>query len=336
MKAKKGEWFSLRWEPLYYHDKASFFELKRCPKFFCVGKDTNSIESVLESRYPRLRLVSISLTTIFIKCKDGLRVPTHYRVGEFMPGDNTKYDFWIKSFYDLDNEISQQIKAKNTIQQKTIYLEHTAKIIRHDMHSGINTYMPRGLSSLLEKLPESAIKEYNLEKSITLLQEGLRHTQHVYKGVYAFTNLVKKKSQIEKENCNLQDVIIKSLERTSYSSNVTVENLCNASVNKSLFGTAVNNFIQNGMAYNDSNKKCVKIYLKSPNEIAIEDNGRGMTQFEYDLQCMPFIKSDLEEEITGMGINIANSILEEHGYSVYVDEIEGGTIIVINIKEGVL
>ena len=335
MKAKKGEWFSLKWEPLCYHDKISFFELKRCPKFFCANEDTNSIESILESRYPNLRLVSVSLTTIFIKCKDGLRVPTHYRVGEFMPGDNTKYDLWIKTFYDLDNEISQQIKAKNIIQQKTIYLEHTAKIIRHDMHSGINTYMPRGLNSLLEKLPESVIEEYNLKKSITLLQEGLKHTQQVYQGVYAFTNLVKKKSQIEKENCDLQSVILNSLKRSSYSSNVIVERLCNANINKSLFGTAVNNFIKNGLAYNDSNEKRVKIYLKSPNEIAIEDNGRGMTQFEYDLQCMPFIKSDLEEEITGMGINIANSILEEHGFSVYVDEIESGTVIVINIKEGV-
>ena len=196
--------------------------------------------------------------------------------------------------------------------------------------------MPRGLNSLLDRLPKSVIKEYNLEKSITLLQEGLKHTQHVYQGVYAFTNLVKKKSQIEKESCDLKDVVLNSLKRAAYSSNVIVEKLCNANVNKSLFSTAVNNFIKNGLAYNDSNKKQVKIYLKSLNEIAIEDNGRGMTQFEYDLQCMPFIKSDLEEEITGMGINIANSILEEHGFSVYVDEIEDGTIIVINIKEGVL
>ena len=38
------------------------------------------------------------------------------------------------------------------IEKKNTYLEHAAKILRHDMHSGINTYMPRGLSSLERRL----------------------------------------------------------------------------------------------------------------------------------------------------------------------------------------
>ena len=302
MKAKKGEWFSLRWEPLDYHDKVSFFELKKCPKFFCADIDTPSIEALLEERYPHLRLVSISMTTIFIKSKSGLRVPTHYRVGEFMPGDNSRYDLWIKSFYNLENEITEQIKAKNIIQQKTIYLEHTAKIIRHDMHSGINTYIPRGLNLLLDKLPNDIIKEYDLEKSLKLLEEGLKHTQRVYQGVYAFTNLVKKKSQIEKHSENLQDILVESLDSMSYKSFVTVEKLGFQKVNKALFCTAINNFIKNGLGYNKSENKYVKIYLTKYNEIAIEDNGIGMSQYEYDLQCMPFIKSDAEEEISGLGI----------------------------------
>jgi nitrogen-specific signal transduction histidine kinase len=45
---------------------------------------------------------------------------------------------------------------------------------------------------------------------------------------------------------------------------------------------------------------------------------------------MPFIKSD-EEEISGMGINIANAILEEHGFSVTVEEIKNGTRLVIKL-----
>ena len=45
-----------------------------------------------------------------------------------------------------DVEIEDQV---NEINKKNSYLEHAARIIRHDMHSGINTYMPRGISSLI-------------------------------------------------------------------------------------------------------------------------------------------------------------------------------------------
>jgi light-regulated signal transduction histidine kinase (bacteriophytochrome) len=328
MKAKKGEWFSLKWEPLDYYDDTSFFELKKCPKFFCVEENTNSITQVLESMYPKLRLTSINLTTIFIKHTEGFNVPTHYRIGEFMPGDNTKYDAWLKEFYNLNNEVSEQIKSSNMLQQKTIYLEHTAKVIRHDMHSGINTYIPRGLNLLIERLDENTIKTKKLQIPIKLLTEGLKHTQRVYEGVYAFTNLVKKKSQVEKIECDLKEILEDFLESSSYKNNVVIDDLGKKIVNSSLFCNAINNFVKNGIAYNDSKDKLVKIYLRDNDELIIEDNGRGLTQYEYYLQCMPFIKSD-EEEISGMGINIANAILEEHGFSVLVEEIKNGTRLVI-------
>ena len=46
----------------------------------------------------------------------------------------------------ISNRLDENIKELTT---KNTYLEHAAKILRHDMHSGINTYMPRGLSSLI-------------------------------------------------------------------------------------------------------------------------------------------------------------------------------------------
>ncbi len=48
-----------------------------------------------------------------------------------------------------DVEIESQL---DEINKKNSYLEHAARIIRHDMHSGINTYMPRGISSLEKRL----------------------------------------------------------------------------------------------------------------------------------------------------------------------------------------
>ena len=75
--------------------------------------------------------------------------------------------------------------------QKEFDLEHAAKILRHDMHSGINTYIPRGLSSLKRRLSEDQIKELKIDAPLRMIEEGLTHTQKVYKGVKEFTNLVK-------------------------------------------------------------------------------------------------------------------------------------------------
>jgi hypothetical protein len=59
-----------------------------------------------------------------------------------------------------DVEIEDQL---NEINKKNSYLEHAARIIRHDMHSGINTYMPRGISSLEKRLTIEDIQRLKIE-----------------------------------------------------------------------------------------------------------------------------------------------------------------------------
>ena len=59
-------------------------------------------------------------------------------------------------------------KSKVELRKKNAYLEHAAKILRHDMHSGINTYMPRGVKGLRRRIPDHLIKEYKLDTSFIL------------------------------------------------------------------------------------------------------------------------------------------------------------------------
>jgi len=329
MRAKKGEWFSLKWEPRDYYNSESYKQLKVCPKFVCAEKDTDSITQEIEASFPDLRITSANLAVVFVKEKSGLKVPTHYMPGEFMPGDNPKYDNWLTDYYTVDSDFTNQLKNRNTVQQKTIYLEHTSKVIRHDMHSGINTYIPRGLKVLLEKLDEDTIKNLKLRIPLKLLEEGLKHAQQVYKGVYAFTNLVKIKPQVEKNVYNLKEILEEFLEKSAYRQYVKIEDLPEKEVNPALFCIAIDNFIKNGVTYNESKEKSVRIYMKYKNVLCIEDNGIGMTQYEYDLQSLPYMKTDIgdEEASLGMGINIANAIIEEHGWNIQVNKLESGTSI---------
>ena len=124
------------------------------------------------------------------------------------------------------------------IQQKNLYLEHAAKIIRHDMHSGINTYLPRGVISLERRIPLEVIEKYKLGPSLRLLKEGLEHTRKVYDGVYAFTDLVKFDKKLPKQKVNAGIVLNSFLEKTAYSDQICIDLDLEIEINISLFCTA--------------------------------------------------------------------------------------------------
>jgi PAS domain S-box-containing protein len=230
-------------------------------------------------------------------------------------------------------DITNSYEQKKEIEKKNTYLEHAAKILRHDMHSGINTYMPRGLSSLERRLKPEDIISLKIEAPIKMIKEGLKHSQKVYKGVYEFTNLVKKDVVLNKSECDLKNILSDYLSSTAYSSQVIIDSLPTIEVNEALFCTAVDNLIRNGLKYNDSDTKFVKIYSEG-NYIYIQDNGRGITQEDFDHLSKPYIRKEGQKESgTGLGLNICVAILEEHGFVITCEKNEIGTKMKIKTKQ---
>lgn len=249
--------------------------------------------------------------------------------------------FFMPPFFKVVQEfLLNKAKLKNDLSKKNIYLEHAAKIIRHDMHSGINTYLPRGLRSLKRRLNEENIKDLKIGAPIKLISDGLHHAQKVYSGVYEFTNLVKENAQLNTSECNVKEILEDYLRLTAYKNQVILEdNLPKVlMINEALFCTAVDNFIRNGLKYNDSGTKWIKIYLKSDYHsgsfIVIEDNGRGLSTEEFEELSKAYArKKDQKESGTGLGLNISRQILNEHDFSVFAKkkEKETGTKIYIKI-----
>jgi len=235
----------------------------------------------------------------------------------------------------ISTDITARITQLDEINKKNTYLEHAAKILRHDMHSGINTYIPRGISSLERRLTPDDIKNLKIEAPLKMLKEGLKHTQKVYKGVYEFTNLVKQDSILTLASCNIQTILNEYLESTSYKSQVILDDsLPELEVNDSLFCTAVDNLIRNGLKYNDSNTKLVKIYyLKDQKYIIIEDNGRGLDQSEFERLSKPYMRKEGQKETgSGLGLNICTAILNEHGFEITAEKLQQGTRLKIKIN----
>jgi signal transduction histidine kinase len=228
-----------------------------------------------------------------------------------------------------DVEIEEQIRDIN---KKNTYLDHAARLIRHDMHSGINTYMPRGITSLERRVDEEKMKELKIDGAIKMIKEGLAHTQKVYKNVYEFTNLVKENVVLEKKEVNLKDELLKYFSNTSYGSQVTVEDLGTENVNPILFCSGIDNLVRNGLKYNDSAEKAVKIY-RTDNIICVEDNGRGLSPKEF--QKVLEHKIDTQNAVDGgegLGLNITNAIFVEHGYRLDCEKLPKGTKMKISIQ----
>ena len=266
--------------------------------------------------------------------------------GEFLRINKKGKEFWIYGNYNpIKNpygEVYRVLKIATDITDKKIiefevnkkngYLEHAAKILRHDMHSGINTYIPRGLSSLKRRLTKENITDLKISAPLKMIQEGLIHTQKKYtKGVKEFTNLVKNDAQLEKNVVNLRDILLSYLSSTSYIKQVEIKELVDFKVNEALFCTAVDNLIRNGLKYNDNSTKRVSIYMENESILVIEDNGRGLTQDEFIEYKAYTRKEDQSENGSGLGLNICAAIIEEHGFKITAEKLEQGTKIRIQL-----
>jgi signal transduction histidine kinase len=227
----------------------------------------------------------------------------------------------VREFLFKKEEVAKELGKKN------IYLEHAAKIIRHDMHSGINTYLPRGIKSLKRRLPEETINELNISSPIQLIEDGLKHAQKVYAGVYEFTNLVKQDVQMSKSPKDVKQILNEYLRLTAYKNQVLLDDNLpkDLEINEPLFCTAVDNLIRNGLKYNDSPTKWVKIYYED-NSIYIEDNGRGMSNEDFKRLSQPYVRRDDQKENgTGLGLNICVEILKEHKFKISSEKTNQGT-----------
>lgn len=239
----------------------------------------------------------------------------------------------LKEFSSIRQDVTSIVKQKEELERKNTYLEHAAKILRHDMHSGINTYLPRGINSLERRLTQDDIANLKIEAPLKMIKEGLKHSQKVYRGVYEFTNLVKKDVVLNKTECNIKDILKDYLSSTAYVSQVILDDsLPNAEVNEPLFCTAVDNLIRNGLKYNDSDTKFVKIY-SDEDTIYIQDNGRGITQKDFEHLSKPYVRKEGQKETgSGLGLNICVAILEEHGFAICCEKNAVGTKMKIKYK----
>jgi signal transduction histidine kinase len=67
--------------------------------------------------------------------------------------------------------------------------------------------------------------------------------------------------------------------------------------------------------------------------LILQDNGRGMTQQDFDKLSQPYTRKEGQKETgTGLGLNICIAILNEHGFSISCEKNDIGTKMKIRLK----
>ena len=141
----------------------------------------------------------------------GICEPTYFLAGF---GYGCVIAFMPPFFIVVREFLQNKAKITKDLSDKNVYLEHAAKIIRHDMHSGINTYIPRGVKSLKRRLSEEQIAELKITSPLRLVEDGVHHAQKVYAGVYEFTNLFKANAQMSIAPHNIKEILTDYLKLT--------------------------------------------------------------------------------------------------------------------------
>ena len=104
-------------------------------------------------------------------------------------------------------------------------------------------------------------------------------------------------------------------------------------VNEALFCTGIDNLIRNGLKYNDAKTKFVRIEMLDEKHLVIIDNGRGMSQKDFDKLSQPYERKEGQKEKgTGLGLNISVAIFKEHGFQMSVEKLDIGTMIKVKIR----
>lgn len=272
-----------------------------------------------------LNRYALSLITVDSVRADGIRSGNELNMlRESLYSLKESADIEHKRNMELTRSLETEVQNRTfELSRKNTYLEHAAKILRHDMHSGINTYLPRGINSLIRRLKPEVIEENSLDAPIRLIKEGLAHTQKVYQGIYEFTNLVKPGSKLNLAERDLREILVFFLSTTSYKDQVEIKELGTAMVSESLFCTAVDNLIRNGLKYNDSPTKVVRISRLDGNVIEVLDNGRGLTQEDFQKFSSTGTRREGQAEGgSGLGLSICVAILQEHGFGITSEKVE--------------
>jgi light-regulated signal transduction histidine kinase (bacteriophytochrome) len=218
-------------------------------------------------------------------------------------------------------------KAKK-LEQSNKELEEFAYVVSHDMKQPIRTiisYLSLLKKKHLEILPPEA------QEFVNYSIDGANKMSDLIRDILQYSRL---DQQLNMETGislnNVVNKVRKALNETIVSNNAEIicADLPEVTGNETMLTELFQNLTENGIKYNKSEKKIIKIEVtESPAEwqFRISDNGIGFDQ-QYAQQIFKIFKrlhTDGEFQGTGIGLTICQKVVEKHGGQIWAESAKG-------------
>lgn len=231
------------------------------------------------------------------------------------------------------NEREESIKSLSVrnlqLQETTEELERFSYIASHDLKSPLRT-----ITSFIGLIERDIKKENyeNIQEKLHFVKSGAEQMNFLVQDILELSKL-KNSENLERTLIDLDLVLEKA--KTNLTEEIkqrdvviNAENLPKFYCNEVEFLLLFQNFIQNGIKYNESENPVISISAvetEATLSLSFKDNGIGIAE-EYHEQIFQFFKrlhnSD-EYQGTGLGLGLCKKIINGHSGTVEVDSVEG-------------
>lgn len=203
-------------------------------------------------------------------------------------------------------------RANAELESRNRVLEMTTFSLHHDI-AGPTGDLRFSVDMLNEMVSQETISALGIGDVFSIMRQGIDRQEGVLNGLREWMHAGS--GQFETEPVDIGVLVEELIDSSPYMAKIEVSQLPTLAVNRDIFKQALDNLIRNGVKYNDSPDKIVRIYRKE-NSIVIEDNGIGFDEKDFDRLTQPFQRSSNDDEGSGLGLAIVRQVVESHGFSL--------------------
>ena len=278
-----------------------------------------------------------------IKWEKSIRTGQHYDVENRLLRKDGKYLWHLTravALKDENGEIKMWVGAKTEIQKIKEEEERKGdfiKMVSHELKTPVTSIKGyvQMLLSMLKDNPETEVAGLPLLSSLTRIDSQVLRLTRLITEMLDLTRLETGKLELKKELFGLEELVNETVKDITYTNTKHIINIhtdFNGMVygDKDRLGQVLINLINNAIKYStDNNQIDVNIYQPENNLIAVsvKDYGIGINKKDQLKIFERFFRAGGMSEHTyagfGIGLYIANEIIERHQGFISVDSEEG-------------
>ena len=234
---------------------------------------------------------------------------------------------FIALYFNQTNSARKLKKLNESLEDRNEALKQFAYITSHDLKEPI-----RNINSFTQILKQNLGKldEVKQEKYLEYISNGSKTLYEIVTALQTFTNV--QFNKIEREEVLIEEVL--EAIQTNLSSFIKEKNglvlfdnkeqIQKVSFAKSMLILVLQNLVQNGLKYNQSELPTVKLSIKREESkvlFTVTDNGEGIDERYFESIFKPFktLQNKSLIKSSGLGLSICKNIVKSYNGEIWIE-----------------